>query len=295
MGLQEYVHGITFECPQQALSEKEIVVRCILEGKAYSSHEIDRLFSASKRDGKSLYYVEERILEAIAPDIIFTQDVCDVCQIDTECTAAAVAHLPKQPELISITPASLQDVFENALTIARALKRENAGIAYVDVLNEQLNDIDRLLNSAAVQTKEVLLLEWIDPIFNCGHWIPHQIERAGGIDRLSRPAGDSTVIDWSAVVAYNPEILVIAPCGFTIARTLKEMHLLTEKPEWSSLRAVQNNAVYIADFDLFTQSSAHTLTRGITLLAALFHPGVVAIPENLVRKFVRFSEKVIHN
>src|SRR5262245_44399662 len=93
MGLQHLLQGITFECPHQALEEKQKVVRCVLEGNNYSSTEIDKIFSASKAQGKSLYYVDEEVLQAISPDVIFTQDVCEVCQIDTACTAAAVAKL----------------------------------------------------------------------------------------------------------------------------------------------------------------------------------------------------------
>ena len=112
MGLQHYLQGITFECPHVALAEKNKVVRCVLEGNAYSSAEIDKIFSASKAQGKSLYYVDEALLQTIAPDVIFTQDVCEVCQIDTVCTAAAVARLEKQPKLVSLSPNNLQDVFQ---------------------------------------------------------------------------------------------------------------------------------------------------------------------------------------
>ncbi|MBY0425681.1 MAG: ABC transporter substrate-binding protein, partial [Cytophagales bacterium] len=104
MGLQEFLFGVTFECPLPARDEKDILVRCILEGKNYSSTEIDTIFSASKAQGKSLYYVDEDLLQKISPDIIFTQDVCEVCQIDTKCTADAVAKLAKSPELVPISP-----------------------------------------------------------------------------------------------------------------------------------------------------------------------------------------------
>ncbi|HZH35997.1 MAG TPA: ABC transporter substrate-binding protein, partial [Flavisolibacter sp.] len=118
MGLQDHLHGVTFECPLPGSEEKPKVVRCLLEGKQYSSSEIDRIFSASKAQGKSLYFVDEELLQRIEPDVIFTQDVCKVCQIDTACTAAAIAKLPKQPQLIPLTPQSLQDVYQTAITIA---------------------------------------------------------------------------------------------------------------------------------------------------------------------------------
>ncbi|MEM9647645.1 MAG: ABC transporter substrate-binding protein [Bacteroidota bacterium] len=285
MGLDNHLFGVTFECPEQALREKQPVVRCILEGKDLSSKEIDALFSASKHQGKDLYYVDGPILEEIAPDIIFTQDMCDICQIDTACTAAAVSKLDKQPELISISPESLEDVFESAVTIARALGKEEVAYTYLDALRKRLDIVVDKLRIAKAPPKRVMLLEWLDPIFNCGHWIPHQIGLAGGIDMLSNPSGDSIVTQWDKIIRYNPEILVIAPCGFTVERTLKELHLLGTKKDWDSLRAVQENRVYLADFDLFTQSSANTLVNGIELLAGIFHPEAVAIPEHLKRKY----------
>ena len=111
MNLQHLLQGVTFECPAVALAEKHKVVRCVLEGNNYSSEEIDRIFSASKAQGKSLYYVDDDLRHLIQPDVIFTQDVCEVCQIDTECTAAAVSKLTKQPKLVALTPSGLDDVF----------------------------------------------------------------------------------------------------------------------------------------------------------------------------------------
>lgn len=285
MGLDDHLFGVTFECPEKALKEKQPVVRCILEGKDLSSKEIDALFSASKHQGKDLYYVDEQILEEIAPDIIFTQDMCDICQIDTACTAAAVSKLDKQPELISISPESLEDVFESAVTIARALGKEEVAYTYLDALQKRIDKVVDKLRTAKALPKRVMLLEWLDPIFNCGHWIPHQIGLAGGIDMLSNPSGDSIVTQWDKIVRYDPEILVIAPCGFTVERTLTELHLLSAKKDWDSLRAVQENRVYLADFDLFTQSSANTLVNGIELLAGIFHPEAITIPKNLKNKY----------
>src|SRR5215813_2207718 len=141
MGLQHHLYGVTFECPAEALGEKPRLVRCVLEGKNYSSTEIDKIFSASKAQGKSLYYVDEELLQAISPDVIFTQDVCEVCQIDTACTAAAVAKLEKQPHLIPLTPNNLADVFNTAITIASALGKEEAAYNYLATLQKRIDHI----------------------------------------------------------------------------------------------------------------------------------------------------------
>jgi len=284
MGLQHLLHGVTFECPAAALSEKQKVVRCVMEGKNYSSAEIDRIFSASKAQGKSLYYVEEALLEQLQPDIIFTQDTCEVCQMDTKCTAAAVAKLKKQPQIIPLIPDNLQDVYQTAITIAAALGHEEAAYTYLAALRKRTAAILDTLRLHQMPLKRVMLMEWIEPIYNCGHWIPFQIAQAGGIDMLSNPAGDSIVTPWEKIVKYNPEILVIAPCGFHIGRAKEEIYLLTQKNNWDTIEAVQTKQVYLADFDLFTQPSASTLVDGIELLAALFHPELFVLPD-------RFKEK----
>lgn len=295
MGLDDHLYGVTFECPTQALEEKQPVVRCVLEGKNFSSQEIDALFSASKHQGKDLYYVDEPLLAQIAPDIIFTQDTCDICQIDTACTAAAVAKLPKQPQLTSISPESLEDVFQSAVIIAKTIGKEEVAYTYLEGLRQRMDTIVDQLRAAKAMPKRVMLMEWLDPIFNCGHWIPHQIGYAGGIDMLSNPSGDSVVTPWEKIVKYDPEVLVIAPCGFTVERTLEEIHLLTEKEGWNQLKAVRDNQVFITDFDLFTQSSANTLVEGIELLVGLFHPDVVKVSGRLNSKYRQLLTTTVGN
>lgn len=291
MGLQDLLYGVTFECPPESAG-KPVLVRCVLEGKNYSSGEIDRIFSASKAQGKSLYYVEEELLRSIMPDVIFTQDVCDVCQIDTICTSAAIARLEKQPTLIPLTPNSLQDVFQTAVTIAAALGREEAAYHYLSGLQKRIDALIDEQRRHKAPPKRVMVMEWIEPVYNCGHWIPYQIAYAGGIDMLSNPGGDSIVTSWEKIARYDPEVLVIAPCGFQTSRAAKELHLLRDTPEWSNLKAVKNEAVFLADYDLFTQPSPGTLTDGIELLAALFHPAIFTVPDRLRSKYLWIPDKL---
>ena len=288
MDLQDILYGVTFECPAEALKEKPRLVRCVLEGKQYSSSEIDKIFSASKAEGRSLYYVDEELLQQIEPDIIFTQDICEICQIDTQCTAAAVAKLKKQPLLVSISPQSLDDVYDSALTIATALGKEESAYNYWGSLKKRGDTILDRLRSYRMPLKRVSLLEWIDPVYNCGHWIPFQIAQAGGIDMLGNPAADSIVTSWEKIIRYDPEIMVIAPCGFETKRAQQEMYLLMQKSGWNTIKAVRTKQVYLADYDLFTQPSASTLTDGIELLAALFHPEFFNVPRKLQNKYLPF-------
>jgi iron complex transport system substrate-binding protein len=196
-----------------------------------------------------------------------------------------VAKLPKQPQVVALTPNTLQDVFGTAITIATLMGKEEAAYTYLAGLQKRIDAIIDTLRLHKAPPKRVMLLEWLAPIYNCGHWIPYQVGYAGGIDMLSNPGGDSIVTSWEKIVRYNPEVLVMAPCGFTIQRSMEEIHLLTDKAEWTGLAAVQNKAVYIADYDLFTQPSAGTLTDGIELLAAMFNPHLFTAPQHLQHKF----------
>ncbi|WP_233260652.1 ABC transporter substrate-binding protein [Pedobacter sp. HMWF019] len=291
MELEEHLYGVTFECPKEA-ADLPKVVRCVLEGKNYSSIEIDRIFSASKAQGKSLYWVDEELLEEISPDVIFTQDTCEVCLIDTACTLSSIQHLSKQPELVQLSPNNLDDVFNCAVTIARAIGKEEVAFRYLAGLKEVMSTILDQLRGAGAPLKRVMLMEWIEPIYNCGHWIPFQIAAAGGVDMLSNPAGDSIVNKWEKIQKYNPEVLVIAPCGFDIRRSEEEMHLLSSKPGWNELEAVKNNAVYLADFDLFTQPSIGTLVKGVEVLSCLFHPEIFQADQNLSKYFKKFQTEL---
>jgi iron complex transport system substrate-binding protein len=291
MGLQEYLHGVTFECPKEAADQPK-VVRCILEGKNYSSIEIDRIFSASKAQGKSLYWVDDALLESIAPDIVFTQDICEVCNIDTVCTETAVMKLSRQPTVVPLSPNNLQDVYECAITIARALGREEVALHYLAKLQQKTDAILDKLRANRAPLKRVMLMEWIEPVYNCGHWIPFQIAAAGGVDMLSNPAGDSIVTPWEKILKYNPEVLVIAPCGFDVNRSREEMSLITDKIGWTELAAVRQNQVYIADFDMFTQPSVGTLVEGIEALACMFHPEIFKADDHISKKFVNLRHEV---
>lgn len=289
MGLEEYLYGVTFECPKEAANLPKVVC-CILEGKNYSSTEIDKIFSASKAQGKSLYWVDDALLEHIAPDIVFTQDICEVCNIDTVCTETAVMKLSKQPTLLPLSPNNLNDVFDCAITIAKAMGKEEVALKYLANLQKRTDYILDELRANKAPLKRIMIMEWIEPIYNCGHWIPFQIAAAGGVDMLSNPGGDSIVTQWDKIVKYNPQVLVVAPCGFDISRSLEEMQLLTQKNGWYDLDAVKNNQVYIADFDMFTQPSIGTLVDGIEALACMFHPQIFTPNQRIAKKFVNYSK-----
>lgn len=280
----KFLHGVTFECP----SDRPKVIRSYIEGNTYTSAEIEQVVSESIQQGKSLYYVDENLLLEIAPDVIFTQDVCDVCQIDTSDAARAIFKLPKQPLVVPLTPRRLNDVYDNAINIARALGREDAAHALLAQLKKRTGYIIDTLRAHRAPLKRVMVMEWIDPIYNCGHWIPDQIAQAGGVDMLANPAGYSIVTPWEKVALYDPEVLVVAPCGFDIEKSTQEISQLNTREGWNELLAVKNNAVYIADANLFTCPSTY-LVDGIELLASLFHPALFSFEERFAKHYIHLK------
>jgi iron complex transport system substrate-binding protein len=288
MGLQDQLYGVTFECPVEAADQPK-VVRYLLEGNTYSSLEIDQLFSASKAEGKSLYWIDEDLLQSIKPDLIITQETCEICIIDAACTLASISNLDINPELLILSPDNLNDVFDCALKIARAVGKEEIAHKYLSGLRNTMDNILDKLRLNRAPLKRVMIMEWIEPIYNCGHWIPYQIAAAGGVDMLSNPGGDSKVLKWEKVLKYNPEVLVIAPCGFNKERSKQEIDILVNHPGWSNLTAVKNQAVFIADFDLFTQPSIGTLIDGISALACMFHPEIFAPEPYMAEKFMKYD------
>lgn len=284
MRLQHLLRGVSFECPAPALREQPILVHCELEGQQLSSQAIDLFFHEAKAAGRSIYTVDEPLLRSIAPDIIFTQETCEICLIDAASTAKVIHHMNPRPEVVALSPHTLEDVFSMAITIAGALGEPETGKAYVAGLRKRIQQVQEVLQKATLPTRKVSLVEWIHPLYQCGHWIPDQVRLAGGLDALGVPGGDSRAMSWTTLLDYDPEVIVFAPCGYTVHRTMQDLPALEKQPGWRSLRAVRDNRVYIADFDLFTQPSASTLVDGIELLAACFHPGYFSIPCHLKQK-----------
>lgn len=276
MGLDQLLYGVTFECP----GDKPRVVRSALEGHTYTSAEIDRVTAEAVREGRSLYTVDLELLRAIRPDLVFTQSVCDVCQIGTDYAAHALASLDPPPRIVPLAPHRLDDLFDDIRTIAQALGQSAAGDPLRATLRARLAAIQDRLRGAGVPRRRVVLLEWMDPLYGCGHWLPDQIAAAGGLDPLGRPGGRSVPIAWDDVRHVDPEVLVVAPCGFDIPRAQAEAALLARLPGWDELTAVRASRVYLTDGSLFTQPS-ETLVDGIELLAALFHPDLFAVPARL--------------
>jgi len=285
LGLESSLVGATFEC--DAPPDVPRVVRSALEGRALDSGGIDAAVREAAAAGETLYRVDDALLRRASPDVIFTQHLCNVCQIGTATAEAAVADWDVKPRIVPLVPHRLSDVLDDVRTVARELGADAAGEALVSRLTARLEAVRAALVGAA--PAEALFIEWLDPLFRAGHWIPDQVAAAGGVDRLGSPGGRSGPIAWEEVLALDPETIVAAPCGLTLEQAAAEARIaLAGRPGFEGLRAAKAGRVYVADAALFTMPSVG-LIDGVELLAALLHPGRFAMPERLRGAFVRVA------
>ncbi|NQY11341.1 MAG: ABC transporter substrate-binding protein [Flavobacteriales bacterium] len=280
LGLNDNLLGVTFECD----SDKPVVLKSVIDSHRLSSKEIDKIVKEAHHGNTGLNTIEVSLLEELSPDVVFTQDLCDVCQIDSETVAKSLVGLKNRPKIISLNPKSFYDVLDDIDLVAKELGVPERGNILREDISERLKKNRARLGNAPV--RKVAFIEWIDPLFNAGHWIPDQIRESNGIDEISNTNLPSMGITWETLEEYNPDVLVFSPCGFGPDKALEEMKVVQEKPEWKTLQAVVNNEVYVVDSKYFTQPSS-LLIDGIEILSHLFHPELVPLKPSLSASFKR--------
>ncbi len=272
LGLGDQLVGITHECDYPSEVEgKPVVVRNVLPIEKMSQPEIDAAVAQRMRDGLSLYQVDEKLLRELAPDIIMTQDLCQVCAPSGNEVTEALNLLPKKPQILWLTPKSLEEIFDNLRELGGAtgrLKEAEKLIAAGRVRLEKLAAATRNLS----HRPRVFCVEWLDPVYCSGHWMPEMVEIAGGVDALSREGADSVRIPWDDVLEWAPEVLIITPCGFNLAKVIEQSRQLTDYSGWSELPAVREGRVYAVDANSYFARPGPRVVEGTELLAHLIDP-----------------------
>lgn len=271
LGLTNSLVGVSHECdyPPQ-VKEKPVVVRCAMDLSSLNLDQIDKAVSERVGQGQSVYAVDEAALRKAAPNLIITQDLCQVCAPSgTEATQVFKTLLP-QPDILWQTPHSFEDVLNDIILLGeRTGTRDKA-----EKLAQQMMQ-RRVKVSVATESLtpvRVFFMEWVDPIYCGGHWIPEMLNWAGGKDILSKPNVDSVRIAWEEVVKWNPEVLIVSPCGYATKDSLKQAELLKSRPGWKELKAVQRGRVFAVDGNSYFARPSLRLADGVELLAHLLHP-----------------------
>ncbi len=272
LGLGDQLVGITHECDYPPEVEgKPVVVRNVLPIEKMSQPEIDAAVTQRMRDGLSLYQVDEKLLQELAPDIILTQDLCQVCAPSGNEVTQALELLAKKPQILWLTPKSLEEIFDNLRELGQATSRMKEAEELIAAGRARLEKIATVTRTLS-QRPRVFCMEWLDPVYCSGHWMPEMVEIAGGVDALARKGADSVRIPWDDVLEWAPEVLIITPCGFNLDKVIEQTPQLFGNPGWSDLPAVHNGRVYAVDANSYFARPGPRVVEGTELLAHLIHP-----------------------
>ncbi|PYT69316.1 MAG: cobalamin-binding protein [Acidobacteria bacterium] len=278
LGLDREIAGVSHECdfPTQART-KPVVIHSRLPQEA-SPSEIDRLVREYVSRGESLYSVDVGKLEQLHPDLIITQDLCHVCAASPDDLATALMRMDCRPEVLCLNPQDLGDVWRDILLVGEATCRGLQAEALVAEIGKRQGALDRQLDSSA-QRPRVAFLEWLEPLYVGGHWVPEMIQSAGGKDVLGSVGKRSFRVHLQDVVEARPDILLIAPCGYTAKQARTEYESLALPDQWNAIPAVQNNRVYALEANSYFSRPGPRVVAGIEILAKVFNPSVVVSAE----------------
>lgn len=272
LGFGDSIVGVTHECdyPPEA-RKKPVVVKSAFEASSMASGEIDQTVIERLQERKSLYTIDiSRLIEA-NPDLILTQDLCDVCAIAPDEVLAAIERLPQKPKMITLAPHLLGDMLGDIERVGEATGRERAARSLVQSLRDRIEAVNVGTSECHVRPR-VACLEWLEPLYNAGHWIPEMVDLAGGKGDLAEKGKPSRKLVWAEVVEFAPEIVVLMPCGFGVERATEEMHSLHRLPGWEKLPAVREGKVFAVNGHAYFSRSGPRLIDGLEILSQILHP-----------------------
>jgi iron complex transport system substrate-binding protein len=272
LGLGDQVVGVSHECDYPPeVAGKAVLVASRIRTHDVSSGEIDRQASEAIAAGKGVYAIDREALRRAAPDLVLTQELCDVCAVPFGDVVEAIRALPHPPAVISLNPTTVEDVLRDIRRVGEVAGRVGEAAAFSESLRKRVEAV-RERAAGAVRRPRVFCCEWMDPLYGAGHWIPEMVEWAAGQNGLGTARAPSVKVEWEAVRAFAPEVLVVMPCGFGIAETRRELALLTSRPGWSERPAVRDGNVYAVNGHAYFNRSGPRLVDGLEVLARLVHP-----------------------
>ena len=270
-GVEEKLFGVTHECkyPENAKLKPQ-VISSVINSDELTSNEINTITCTLLRDGKNIFELDKKNLLDANPDLIISQETCAVCAAYTTEVKTALEILPKKPELYSMDPRNLNDIIQSVIELGKILQKEEKSLEIVHYLRQRIENIQNLKNN---KMPTVLAIEWIEPFFTAGHWIPEMIEFAGGINLISKTGEHSRRMDLLEVKNSDPDIIILMPCGFDTVRTVSEYDvILRNNPAWNSLNAVKNNQVFAVDANSFFSKPSIRTVEGLEILAKIIQP-----------------------
>jgi iron complex transport system substrate-binding protein len=282
LGAQEKLFGVTHECnfPNDATSKPK-VIESVFEPEDMSSQEIDDKICSLSERGEDIYKLVVQNVSNAKPDLIISQEICEVCSAYTNQVKNAIEILDEKPEIYSMSPHDVQGILKCVNDIAEKIDEKERGIEIVNSLNSRINKIK---NVEISNRPKVLGIEWIKPFFTSGHWVPEMIECSGGNNMITKTGEHSRKMDIVEIENTDPDYIVLMPCGFDVQRTVSEYEkYLRNNTRWNQLRAVKAKKVFAVDANSFFSKPSIRVIKGIEILAKILHPEIFAdleVPNN---------------
>ena len=276
LGLADSLVGVSHECdhPPEVRARPQ-VTHCEIHGGALPSGRIDTWVTNTLTETGTLYTMDEPLIRRLRPDVILTQRLCDVCAVGYDSVTAFAKTLPGPPAVVNLEPAALADIFEDVRRVAAATGVPERGEAVVAVLSARVEAVRARAARARTRPRTVIL-EWLDPPFACGHWNPELVEIAGGEEMLGHKGRPSRRVTWEEVLATRPEVVIIACCGFDLARTRTDLPLLHAREGWADLPAVRDGRVYAVDGSQYFSRPGPCVVDSLEITAQILHPELFA-------------------
>ena len=270
LGMEDDLVAVTHECDYpDSVRDKPVLTRSVLSG-ASSGAEVDRHIRELVHEGSSIYALDAPLLEALHPDLILTQELCEVCAVSYPIVERAVRRLGSSPQLVSLEPESLEDVFANIRFIGRLAGRADTAEQVCDSLRQRVALVEQRVADRPRRT--VVCLEWVAPPFNCGHWTPELVTIAGGDERLGVARQPAQLLDWQQLIDADPEVVVVMACGFSLERSLQEVE--SARGHLYGLGA----DIWVVDGNAFFSRPGPRLVDSVEIMAGILHPGAVDAP-----------------
>ena len=273
LGAQERLFGVTHECnyPSDA-SNKPRVIESIFEPEKMSSQEIDDKICELSERGEEIYKLITENVSNAKPDLIISQEICEVCSAYTNQVKNAMDILEEKPEIYSMSPHDIQGILKCVKDIAEKIDEVERGGEIISSLNMRINKIKQVLIS---NKPKVLGIEWIKPFYTAGHWVPEMIECSGGINMITKNGEHSRKMDIIEIENADPDVVILMPCGFDVQRTISEYDkYLRNDSRWNQLRAVRERKVFAVDANSFFSKPSIRVITGIEILAKILHPEI---------------------
>ncbi len=268
LGLGDSVMGVTFECDYPAEARQKPVVVYTKLPPGLPESEIDRQVNEVSAAGQSLYRLDAERLQEIKPDLIVTQDLCHVCAASPDDLGTVLSMLSPPPTVLSLSPRNLADVWSDIVAVGRVTERAAEALELVSTLKRQIANVRK---EHYGNPPRVLCLEWLDPPFVAGHWVPEMVALAGGVDVLGRPGEPGVRVSWEEIAGSDPDLILAMPCGYHRYEVEAELKVVPFPAVWHSLRAVRNGDVYATDASSHFSRPGPRLVEGTLIMAQLFY------------------------